>query len=178
MSKKNPLIPAGIDPATFRFVAQQLNHCATAVPYLICVTHQIITGHCFHTILKRFRITDSVSPSPWDTTLKTVRFIRNDSSLSLSRAFKVSRNVQHFIIRTCLRNTLYTTQEEKFPHISTERKYDPFSCHTQLFTKLQFFFTLYFDYRRLLCVYVFIFCLFEGNKVKQGKLKDIKLIVL
>jgi len=32
MSMKNPLIPAGIEPATFRFVAQHLNHCATAVP--------------------------------------------------------------------------------------------------------------------------------------------------
>ena len=27
---KIPLIPAGIEPATFRFVAQHLNHCATA----------------------------------------------------------------------------------------------------------------------------------------------------
>ena len=31
MSMKNPT-PAGIEPATFRFVAQHLNHCATAVP--------------------------------------------------------------------------------------------------------------------------------------------------
>ena len=29
---KNPLTPAGIEPATFRFVAQHLSHCATAVP--------------------------------------------------------------------------------------------------------------------------------------------------
>jgi len=29
---KNPLTPAGIEPATFRFVAQHLNHCATAIP--------------------------------------------------------------------------------------------------------------------------------------------------
>ena len=29
---KNPLTPAGIEPTTFRFVAQNLNHCATAVP--------------------------------------------------------------------------------------------------------------------------------------------------
>ena len=29
---KNPLTPARIEPATFRFVAQHLNHCATAVP--------------------------------------------------------------------------------------------------------------------------------------------------
>jgi len=29
---KNPLTPAEIETATFRFVAQHLNHCATAVP--------------------------------------------------------------------------------------------------------------------------------------------------
>jgi hypothetical protein len=29
---KNPLTSAGIEPATFRFVTQYLNHCATAVP--------------------------------------------------------------------------------------------------------------------------------------------------
>ena len=27
-----PSAPSGIEPATFRFVAQRLNHCATAVP--------------------------------------------------------------------------------------------------------------------------------------------------
>jgi len=32
MSMKNPLTPAGIETATFRFVAQHLNDCATAVP--------------------------------------------------------------------------------------------------------------------------------------------------
>ena len=32
MSMKNPLTLAGIEPATFRFVAQHLDHCATAVP--------------------------------------------------------------------------------------------------------------------------------------------------
>jgi len=26
------MTPAGIEPATFRFVAQHLNHCVTAVP--------------------------------------------------------------------------------------------------------------------------------------------------
>ena len=29
---KNPLALAGIEPATFRFVAQHLYHCATVVP--------------------------------------------------------------------------------------------------------------------------------------------------
>ena len=32
MSMKNPLTTAWIEPATFRFVAQQRNHFATAVP--------------------------------------------------------------------------------------------------------------------------------------------------
>ena len=32
MSIKNPLTPSGIEPATFRFVTQRLNHCVTAVP--------------------------------------------------------------------------------------------------------------------------------------------------
>jgi len=31
---KNPLTPAGIEPATYRFVAQHLNHCAATVPNL------------------------------------------------------------------------------------------------------------------------------------------------
>jgi len=37
MSMKNPLTPARIEPATYRFVAQHLNHCATAVPQPIQV---------------------------------------------------------------------------------------------------------------------------------------------
>ena len=32
---KNPMTPAGIEPATFRFVAQHLKHCATAVSGLL-----------------------------------------------------------------------------------------------------------------------------------------------
>jgi len=32
VSMKNPLTPAGIEPATFRFVAPHLDHGATAVP--------------------------------------------------------------------------------------------------------------------------------------------------
>ena len=32
---KNPMTPSGIEPATFRFEAQYLNHCATAVPPMV-----------------------------------------------------------------------------------------------------------------------------------------------
>ena len=35
------MTPAGIEPATFRFVAQHLNHCATAVPHVYNVDFYI-----------------------------------------------------------------------------------------------------------------------------------------
>ena len=38
---KNPLTPAGIEPATFQIVAQHLNHCATAVPSYLDVIFNI-----------------------------------------------------------------------------------------------------------------------------------------
>ena len=41
---KNPLTPAGIEPAAFRIVAQHLNHCATAVPDLTLANSKITTG--------------------------------------------------------------------------------------------------------------------------------------
>ena len=47
---KNPLTPAWIEPATFRFVAQHLKHCATAVPF------------------QAYRFTNSISLAPICTT--------------------------------------------------------------------------------------------------------------
>ena len=44
MSMKNPMIPSGIEPATFRSVAQRLTHCATAVPVLrVVLINTLIT---------------------------------------------------------------------------------------------------------------------------------------
>ena len=39
---KIPMTPAGIEPATFRFVAQHFNHCATAVSTLGLILAKII----------------------------------------------------------------------------------------------------------------------------------------
>ena len=41
--RKFPMTPAGKEPATFRFVAQHLNHCATAVPIAFHGEHYIFT---------------------------------------------------------------------------------------------------------------------------------------
>ena len=44
MSIKNPLTPAGIEPATYRFVAQHLNHSSTAVPRFLVGTSRFVIG--------------------------------------------------------------------------------------------------------------------------------------
>jgi len=68
LCQKNSLTPAGIEPATFRFVAQRLNHCATAVlPSTItalkmkesevdgaCSVHGS-NGKCICTYVQKFR---------------------------------------------------------------------------------------------------------------------------
>ena len=51
---KHPLTPAGIEPATFRFAAYHLSHCATAVP----ITQLAVTNS-----LQTFRDELSVLPS-------------------------------------------------------------------------------------------------------------------
>jgi len=49
---KIPMTPCGIEPATFRFVAQHLNHCATAIPNKIIIVLQYsIIIWCYNTIV-------------------------------------------------------------------------------------------------------------------------------
>ena len=45
------MTPSGIKPATFRFVAQYLNHCATAVP---CLTYIVLVFYA-RVVLNRTR---------------------------------------------------------------------------------------------------------------------------
>ena len=46
------MTPAGIEPATFRFVAQHLNHCATAVRNLTAVALVLLNDEEIYLILK------------------------------------------------------------------------------------------------------------------------------
>ena len=49
---KIPVTPSGIEPATFRFAAQHLNHCATAVPIECSYTHVNVRSYKTHWLLK------------------------------------------------------------------------------------------------------------------------------
>ena len=51
----NPLTPAGIEPATFRFVAQHPNHCSTAVPQYLS-THYDISHWLLHTAKAKMKV--------------------------------------------------------------------------------------------------------------------------
>jgi len=66
------MTPDGIKPATFRFVAQHLNHCATAVPFIIIIIIIIINYFIY---INNFAAVQLV--------LKTVRSNRPLSFLTL-----------------------------------------------------------------------------------------------
>jgi len=53
MPMKNPLTPAGIEPATFQFVAQHHSHCATAVPHSSTLTCILAKEDTSRTVFSR-----------------------------------------------------------------------------------------------------------------------------
>ena len=63
------MTPAGIEPATFRFVAQQLSHCATSVP-LDAVRNTKNNGHLVEEIRKR---AVTLKKKNWKIELKWVK---------------------------------------------------------------------------------------------------------
>jgi len=98
------MIPAGIKPATFRFVAQHRNHCATVAP-LFCIISLFITDSCnrcqshwpnLSCGFKRLRnldLEDGVAGALFSMTSKIRRIKRSTDSVlwhSLSQRFWAS----------------------------------------------------------------------------------------
>ena len=57
------MTPAGIEPATFRIVAQHLNHCATAVP--------TVTGRQLYCSQQIYRIIYNIKSYPYTARILT-----------------------------------------------------------------------------------------------------------
>jgi hypothetical protein len=68
------MTPSGIEPATFRFVAQYLNHCATAVPNNVRITVNIRDAHCRKLGLKG----DIADILQWDSASNVIKVLRKD----------------------------------------------------------------------------------------------------
>ena len=75
---KNPLTQTGIEPATFRFVAQHLNHCATAVP--------IRTKHTKNTSHRLYRLYHCTL-----TAVLSVKFPRYDTTKVRTKTFFLTK---------------------------------------------------------------------------------------
>ena len=73
---KNPLTPAGIEPATFRFVAQHPNHCTTAMKNPLTpagiepATFRFVAQHPNHcaTASEGFYVNEKSTDTSWDRT--------------------------------------------------------------------------------------------------------------
>ena len=74
--RKFPITQAGIEPGTFRFVAQHFKHCATAVPCF-----QLLSGRISDTTLLRNTCIRKSSTADWEPGSKNVCTILVDTLL-------------------------------------------------------------------------------------------------
>ena len=90
------MTPAGIEPATFRFVVQQLNHCATTVPPIstgrwtnIRSQYQKINVSLpYHTKPVFAKLTSLQSPSSWSNKQQTTN-VNTKTIMSMRRSWSV-----------------------------------------------------------------------------------------
>jgi hypothetical protein len=111
MSMKNPMTLAGIEPATFRFVAQHLNHCATAVPTVYIYIK-------FFAFPAQYDTTTCLSSTLWHNYLS---FQHN-----MTNYLPFQHNLTHLLAfpaqydtTTCLSSTLWHNYLP-FPHIMAQ----------------------------------------------------------
>ena len=88
---KIPMLPAGIEPATFRFVTQHLNHCATAIKHTITkwgIAYYVIASYFTRSgVISRYQHTEGdtfflFQMKPTRCTLPLSIFISNSLHVS------------------------------------------------------------------------------------------------
>ena len=115
---KIPMTPYGIEPATFRFVAQHLNHCATAVPRfqgnIITKEHvkyTLFLSDCkqvrisLHISWKIIKMSDSVKSVLWQLSCPTPKDRQDESIQFLSSILRtrLKKNRMEWVKNTRLR---------------------------------------------------------------------------
>jgi hypothetical protein len=91
---KIPMTPSGIEPATFQFVAQYLNHCAIAVPYIYERMYMCIFTHT--------HILNCTFPYPTEVIYNWIRWtvisVEEIEGLVQKYTGTYSENVEYYII--------------------------------------------------------------------------------
>jgi hypothetical protein len=98
------MTPSGIEPATFRFVAQYLNHCATAFPMILYtdINFDCIFSVCeiiFRVELKALRLFTDIYPK------SARRWPRNVAETCSSVGSNHETTVLCFVVCALIRNT-------------------------------------------------------------------------
>jgi len=119
---KIPMTPSGIEPATFRFVAQHLNHWATAVPSSFSTALQYRRTRFSHTHkqqqLRQLRTPSEVDNKhlakfrPFSITWKFITVFTRTHQFSLPWATWIEPTPSHWKVVLCLlkKQTTWKTQ--------------------------------------------------------------------
>ena len=118
------MTPSGIEPATFRFVAQHLNHCATAVP--TCVIYQVSN----YEIPEDNIIVTKHAGSVWCQLIVHYLFVIQNKK-------KLIRTSQTKFYRSILRSLTYATRERIDKHDLTIMRHTNTDTNTHTHTYIE-----------------------------------------
>ena len=105
---KIPMTPPGIEPTTFRFVGQHLNHCATAVPIWISVLLLYFTElikFCSGNVAQ-ISLVHCIFPYRWCKVFlpqRTIDLVSRALRLTCKDAVPIYANIAKLITQTALR---------------------------------------------------------------------------
>ena len=119
---KIPMTPSGIEPVTFQFVAQHLNHCATVVPRG-CILLVILQNHlrCMDPWTSKYNISPQACPRPHQSQTSCI-LVYITSSI-----FPHHNNHQCFLPQCPNQKSLFTRYIKRHQHtVITGRGHTPF----------------------------------------------------